>query len=119
MKTIRHPLFLYVLASYVIYYLLKQMRLPMPELITSYYADLVSLFIINTAVLFVLRKAYCKPNYELPIVMVGFSLLAITLIFEWIQPKWSSHMVADPLDIVFYAVSAFSYVVWRKNWRLL
>tara|TARA_B100000508_G_scaffold141097_1_gene146998 strand:- start:88981 stop:89340 length:360 start_codon:yes stop_codon:yes gene_type:complete len=119
MKTISHPLFLLVFASYVVYYILKHFHVSMPVLITSYYADLVSLFIINTVILFIIRRASNKPNYELPIAMVVFSFFAISAIFEFIHPAWDNDMVADPLDIMCYGFSALLYIIWRRNRKLV
>jgi len=114
MKTIGHPIFLVVFSIYIMYYILKHLGTEMPVLITSYLADLLSLFLINTLVLFVLRKIYSSPNLELSVGMIIISLILITLIFEVIQPMKDEYFVADPIDILCYLTSATLYYFWRK-----
>ncbi len=114
MKTIGHPLFLVVFFIYLTYYILKHMGIEMPVFITGYLADLLSLFLINTLVLFLLRKIYTRPNLELNIGMVAISFVLITVIFEVLQPMNDNYFIADPIDILCYFASASIYFVWRK-----
>lgn len=115
MKTIGHPLFILLLLAYVVYYVLKHLQIPMPELITNYFADLLSLFLINTFVLFLIRKIVTEPTFELSPGMVVISLVLITVIFEIIQPAVNSYFVADPIDVICYGLSATLYLIWRKT----
>ncbi|MGM0477928.1 MAG: hypothetical protein ACQERC_01810 [Bacteroidota bacterium] len=114
MRTIGHPLFIAFFLLYVVYYLLKHAGVVLPSFITSYLADLLSLFIINTIALFFLRKWYGIPDYELHNGMVLLSFIIITLVFEVIQPAVGDYAVFDPYDILCYAVSATGYLLWRK-----
>jgi len=114
MRTIKHPLFIMVFSIYSVYYLLKHAGVVMPFLVTSYLADLLSLFIINTIVLFFLRKCYGMPNYELHSGMVLVSFFIITLVFEVIQPAMGNYAVFDPFDVLCYALSGSGYLLWRS-----
>lgn len=115
MKTVSHPIFIIVLLVYLTYYILKHTGFEMPALITSYLADILSLFLINTLVLFILRKIYSKPNLELSVGMIVISIILITLIFEVIQPMINEYFVADPIDLLCYLISGSLYYVWRKS----
>jgi branched-subunit amino acid ABC-type transport system permease component len=114
MKTIGHTIFLVAFFTYLMYYVLKHLGTEMPVLITSYLADLLSLFLINTLVLFVLRKIYSRPNLELSVGMIIISFVLITVLFEVIQPMKDNYFVADPIDILCYLISASIYYLWRK-----
>lgn len=118
MRTISHPLFIVLAVAYFTYFVLKHFLISLPETVTSYFADLVSLFLINTFILFVMRKRFRNPEFELPISMVTLSLILISVVFEVVQPAISKNYVADPIDIVCYAISAISYIFWRRNWKL-
>lgn len=115
MRTISHPLFIIVLLVYLTYYVLKHTGVQMPEFVTSYLADLLSLFLINTSVLYLLRKIYKKSELELPLGFVIVSFILITLVFEVIQPIINNYFIADPIDIVCYLISASSYYLWRMS----
>ncbi len=114
MKTVGHPLFLVVFFIYLTYYVLKHLEIEMPVFITSYLADLLSLFLINTLVLFILRKIYSKPSLELSVGMILISFVLITVIFEEVLPMNDNYFVADPIDVLCYLISASLFQVWRK-----
>lgn len=114
MKTISHPLFLVIAGLYLTYYTLKHSGVALPEFVTNYFADLTSLFLINTIALFGLRKLFRSPKLELSLGMIGASFVLISLFFEVIFPRQATYYVADAIDILCYAISATAYFFWRK-----
>src|SRR5690554_7454267 len=75
MKTISHPLFLVLATCYAVYYGLKQTDVVLPVFITSYLADLLSIFLVNTFALWIIRKMKNSPKLEVPIAMVFLSVI--------------------------------------------
>lgn len=114
MKTINHPLFITLFSVYLLYYVVKQTPLELPLFITNYLADLLSLFIVNTIALWIIRKAKSLPNYELPWWMVLTSVLLFSFYFEWYLPKMSTTYIADKWDVLCYFLSGIGFFTWRK-----
>lgn len=119
MKTISHPLFLSVFFIYLVYYTLKILQIQMPEFVTSYLADLLSLFIVNTFILWVIRLVKSNQNLELHNEMVLLSFILFSAFFEFYLPAVNEYYHRDYLDIALYAISAFGFILWRRKQRLL
>jgi hypothetical protein len=115
MKTISHPLFLSIFFIYMVYYTLKTLSFPIPEIVTSYLADLLSLFIVNTAVLYLIRLIKANKSLELKPEMILISFLLFTGFFEFYLPVVNKYYHRDYLDIVCYAISSFGFIFWRRN----
>lgn len=118
MKTIGHPLFIFLFSVYILYYALKQTTLAMPVFVTNYLADLLSIVVVNTILLFVIRRIKKMPAYELPTAMVVASVILFGLYFEFYLPTKSSVYVRDYADILCYSISGIFYVLWRKQFYL-
>ena len=114
MKTITHPLFIVLASVYVVYYGLKQTDVVFPVLVSNYLADLLSIFLVNTFALAVIRKIKRAPLLELPVAMVILSVVMFSVFFEFILPQQNPIYVYDPWDIFCYAISGEGYVLWRK-----
>ncbi|PWH85098.1 hypothetical protein [Brumimicrobium oceani] len=115
MKTIAHPLFIVLALIYASYYSLKQTDLVFPVLISSYLADLLSIFLVNTFTLWCIRKIKNRPSLELPPILVLFSVVMFSVFFEFILPQKSSLYIYDPWDILCYAISGVAYIFWRRK----
>lgn len=87
----------------------------MPEIITSYLADLLSLFIVNTLILWIIRKIKGDNQIELAWQMVFLSLVLFTFFFEVLLPRYNSYYQADILDVLCYTLSAIGFLSWRKQ----
>jgi len=114
MKTISHPLFLVLATCYAVYYGLKQTDVVLPVFITSYLADLLSIFLVNTFALWIIRKMKNSPKLEVPIAMVFLSVIMFSVFFEFFLPQQSPQYVYDPWDILCYFISGTAYVFWRR-----
>lgn len=114
MKTVSHPLFIVLFVIYGTYYGLKQTNIVLPELITSYLADLFSVFLVNALVLWIVRKAKGLPQLEFHPVLVLLSVVLFSFYFEYYLPQRSSIYTSDIGDVFCYFISGFAYVFWRK-----
>lgn len=115
MKTITHPLFIVLALTYIVYYCLKQTDFVFPVFISNYLADLLSIFLVNTFALWVIRKVKNKPQLELSVPLVFLSVIMFSIFFEFILPQKSSIYVYDPWDVLCYAISGAGYVLWRRK----
>jgi hypothetical protein len=91
----------------------------MPEIVTSYLADVLSLFIVNTFILWIIRFIKANKSFELQPEMVIISFLLFTGFFEFYLPVVNDYYHRDYLDIVCYGLSSFGFIVWRRNARML
>lgn len=114
MRTITHPLFIFLALVYTFYYFLKQTDFVFPVLISNYLADLLSIFLVNTFALWAIRKIQNNPHLELPPYLILLSIVLFTLLFEVLLPQQSSVYIYDPLDILCYFISGMTYIAWRK-----
>jgi hypothetical protein len=119
MKTVSHPLFLGIFLIYLVYYTLKSLQIQMPEFVTSYVADLLSLFIVNTFVLWLIRLVKSNKNLELTPLMIFLSFILFTGFFEFYLPTVNGYYHRDYLDIACYGISAFGFILWRRKKRSL
>lgn len=115
MKTVYHPLFLCIFFIYLIYYTLKMLQIQMPELVTSYLADLLSLFIVNTVVLRLIRLVQSNNSLEIKPRMVIISIVLFSGFFEFYLPAVNDYYHRDYLDIACYSISGFGFIMWREN----
>jgi hypothetical protein len=95
------------------------LQVQMPEFVTSYLADLLSLFIVNTVVLWVMRLIQSNNNLELKPAMVILSFILFTGFFEFYLPGVNEYYHRDYADIVCYAIGAFWFILWRRKQRVL
>lgn len=119
MKTVSHPLFLSVFSIYFVYYLLKIFSVQMPEIATSYLADLLSLFIVNTIILWFLRLIKSNKKLELKTAKVIVSFVLFSVFFEFYLPAVKDYYQKDYWDILCYAISAFGFLLWRRKQSLI
>ena len=115
MKTVSHPLFLGIFFIYLFYYSLKMWQIQMPEFITSYLADLLSLFIVNTVVLWLIRLIKSNNSLEIKPGMVIISVVLFSVFFEFYLPAVNDYYHRDYLDIACYTLSGSGYVMWRRK----
>lgn len=85
---------------------------PLPVLLTSYLADVLALPLLLTAALLLMRHGYFRQAaFVLPGSWVVAAWALLSLWFEWWLPRVQPAAVADPLDVLAYAVGA--WVFWR------
>lgn len=87
----------------------------MPEIVSSYLADLLSLFIVNTVVLWGIRRVKSDNNLELKPEMVILSFILFAVFFEFYLPTVNEYYHGDYLDIACYAIGAFGFLLWRRK----
>jgi hypothetical protein len=84
--------------------------------INSYLNDFLCLPIILPPILFILRKWIIKnAEYTLSAFHIMFTWLYISIVFEWILPKYSRHFTSDIWDVFYYGLGAIAYYTWLKG----
>lgn len=109
----RAAIFLFVmLLIYACCYVLKQ--LSFSGILTSYVNDLLSLPIILTLLLMVLRKLKNDPSRLLSTGLIVFAFLYQTLLFEFFLPNISDRYTYDVWDIVVYGAGGMLFMTLQK-----
>ena len=98
---------------YGLLYLNKhRLRWPLPAVLTSYLADVLALPLLLTLALLLMRHGYFRrAAFVLPGSWVLAAWAALSLWFEWWLPRTQTAAVADPLDVLAYALGG--WVFWR------
>ena len=91
----------------------------MPEFVTSYLADLLSLFIVNTVVLWGIRLVKSNKKLELQPEMIIISFVLFAGFFEFYLPAVNEYYHRDYLDIACYAIGALGFILWRRKQNVL
>ncbi|MDX1650914.1 MAG: hypothetical protein R3277_00360 [Brumimicrobium sp.] len=97
------------------YYLLKVTGTPLPEVITSYLSDLLSLFIVNTVALSLIRKIKGNDHIELSVPVITFGFITFTVFFEYVMPRTDPYYIHDTMDVLCYGMSSLAFLVWRMD----
>lgn len=90
--------------------------MPVPALLQAYLGDAVSMPIILTLALVAQRRWVA--NSHTFIFRDSWLLLAwgyVSVWFEGLLPYFSAHAVADPLDVVAYAVGTLAFRRWLNR----
>jgi hypothetical protein len=77
--------------------------------VTSYLADIISLPLILSALLFFMRHWLKQPNYYLSLKVTAFAFLYEMIVFEYLLPGFSQNYVADFCDIIAYGIGALCF----------
>ena len=103
---------LFGVAAGLLYLNKHWLRWPLPTVVTSYLADVLALPLLFTAALLLMRHGYFRQAaFVLPGSWVVAAWALLSLWFEWWLPRVQPAAVADPLDVLAYAVGA--WVFWR------
>lgn len=98
---------------YLVCFLLKSFSFP--GILTSYVNDFLSLPIVLTLLLVILRKFKNNSEYMLSYTMIFFAFLYQTTIFEFILPNISERYTYDVWDIVAYAVGGVFFLLIQNR----
>ncbi|SHK68933.1 hypothetical protein SAMN02746009_01370 [Hymenobacter psychrotolerans DSM 18569] len=117
---LRHPLFLVGAGLYVLSVAHKRQWLGpwpfWPPLLTSYLADLLTLPLELTLLLWLMRRFYFRnPAFVLPTSWIFSTWLVMAVWFEGLLPRFDARATADPLDVVAYAVGGFLFWRWQNR----
>ncbi|WP_460619405.1 magnesium citrate secondary transporter [Hymenobacter ruber] len=92
------------------------LHVPLPALVTSYLADVLALPVMLTLALAVQRRlGNHSRHFILPDTWLLASWLFVSVWFEGILPSYSRQAVADPLDVVAYALGTLAFRQWLNR----
>ncbi|SMB99369.1 hypothetical protein SAMN00120144_0157 [Hymenobacter roseosalivarius DSM 11622] len=113
----RHPLFLVAVFLYVGYLANRYLvHWPMPTLLTSYLGDLAAMPVMLSLALAAQRRFVVRSRaFVLPDTWLIAAWLYVSLWFEGILPYFSARAVADPFDVVAYAVGTGLFRYWLNR----
>jgi len=58
-------------------------------------------------------------TFQLPLSMIAFAVVYVSIVFEFVMPKFSARYTADPMDIVFYALGALFFFLFQAREKKL
>lgn len=114
----RHPLFVGLVLLYVLVKLNQRLgHWPVPPVVTNYFADLAAMPVMLTLVLAAQRRL--GPAFRaltLPDSWLVAAWAYVSLVFEGILPRCGvAHAVADPFDVVAYAIGTYLFRRWLNQ----
>lgn len=83
--------------------------------LSSYLDDLVVMPIVLTIALVCMRLIYQQKSFELEVGMVITAFILMSLLFEFIVPRYSELYTQDYWDIGCYAIGSSIYYFVRKR----
>ncbi|MBH8557163.1 hypothetical protein [Hymenobacter negativus] len=113
----RRPLFLVAASGYGLHLFNRYvLHVPLPALVTSYFADVLAMPVMLTLALAAQRRL---GNHSRKFIFPDTWLLAswffVSVWFEGILPGYSRQAVADPLDVVAYALGTQAFRQWLNR----
>jgi hypothetical protein len=100
---------------YLVHLGIKFLQYPVNEWISSYLADVLCLPILLSYILLVLRYFKKKPLLWLNTPQILFLFLYVSILFEFILPKYSKRYTADIYDVLAYAFGAIFFYCFQKK----
>ncbi|MGY2132585.1 magnesium citrate secondary transporter [Hymenobacter sp. HD11105] len=113
----RHPLFVIAVLLYVGYLVNRYLvHWPLPTLLTSYLGDLAAMPVMLSLALAAQRRFVARTRaFVLPDTWLIAAWIYVSLWFEGILPYFSATAVADPFDVVAYAVGTVAFRLWLNK----
>ena len=114
-RHLRHPL---VGGALVLYAGLRLNRgwlhLPLPPLLSSYLGDVLCMPLL-LSLLLAAHRLLINPAGTLPVAWLVGAWLYVAVWFEGLLPLWSATAVADPLDVLAYALGTWVFHHWLNR----
>jgi hypothetical protein len=112
---LRHPVFVTAALVYTVLYINKHwLHRWLPLGIASYLGDLLSLPLLLSLALAAHRLLIDRAG-TLPVTWVVGAWLVVAIWFEGLLPRWSAQAMADPLDVLAYALGALAFHHWLNR----
>lgn len=111
---LRRPLFVGLVLVFGLFCSYRYgLRGPLPTLLTSYLADLASMPVLLSLALATQRRLLKLPRtFVLPDAWLLAAWLYVSVWFEGLLPCLSASAVADPLDVLAYALGTLVFRRW-------
>jgi hypothetical protein len=94
---------------------IKRLGLPLPDVLSSYMADLLCLPLLLSATLLLIRWIKHRPQFFLGKGHVIFILCYVSIVFEYILPLYHPMYTSDMIDVYCYVLGASSFVFMQKR----
>lgn len=113
----RRPLFVGAVLLFGGQQLLRHvLAVPVPALLTAYLGDVVSMPIMLTLALFAQRRLVAHSRtFVFPASWLLLAWLYVSVWFEVLLPGCSARAVADPFDVVAYALGTLAFRYWLNR----
>jgi hypothetical protein len=113
----RRPLFVGATLLYGAYQLNRRvLHEPLPPVVTAHLADLAALPVLLTLALAAQRRlGNHSPAFVFPSSWLLAAWAFVSVWFEVLLPLFSSRAVADPLDVVAYALGTLAFRRWLNR----
>jgi hypothetical protein len=110
----RQPLFVTAALLYGLLQLNRRvLHTPLPSLLTSHLGDLLAMPVLLTLALAAQRHLGNKsPDFVFPDTWLLAAWLFVSIWFEGLLPWLSAQAVADPLDVLTYALGTLAFRHW-------
>jgi hypothetical protein len=115
MELIRSTYFLSATILYASFKLFRILGLITSGVINDYLADLLCMPIVLTIILTSVRFLKKRPDFQMPLSGILFTLVYWSVYFEWFLPSRSTSYTADPLDVIAYFLGAASFFLWQRR----
>lgn len=111
------PLFVGALLLYGLHQANRHwLQWPLPPLLTSYLSDLAAVPVMLTLALATYRRVVVRSRaFVLPDAWLGCSWVAVSAWFEGLLPLFDARAVADPFDVLAYAVGTLAFRRWLNR----
>ncbi|MCX6181363.1 MAG: hypothetical protein NT150_05515 [Bacteroidetes bacterium] len=109
-------IYLYIAILSVLYsfqLLCKFQNISTPQWFSSYFADLLCLPLLLLCTLVVMKKI--KKIEVLSWQMILFTLVYVSVVFEFILPLYSNRYTADKIDLIMYTAGSILFYVLQKH----
>lgn len=90
------------------------LRQPLPSLVSSYLGDLLCMPLLLSLSLAAHRLLISRRG-TLPITWLVGAWACVSVWFEGLLPLWSARAVADPFDVVAYALGTWAFHHWLNR----
>lgn len=114
MKTLLNTWFIAGCLVWLVVNILRRAGHPIPYL-NGYLTDAFAIPVIANLGLWFQRMIYKSNYYVLSVWHVVFIVAYVSLVFEWLLPRWSERYTGDWIDVILYiAGGLFFYFIMNK-----
>lgn len=104
-----------LMVSYGTVLMMKRSEMVLWEFTASYLTDLLCLPILLSLTLIIVRRWFRGRVKHLTSAQVIFVWIYLSVVFEWVLPKFSPRYVSDPLDVIFYALGGMVFLIFQSK----
>jgi len=115
MKKLLSIYFLFSIIIGISVYFAQKNEFYLPKIIQNYLNDFLIIPIVLTISLYVLRWSRNDKNYTIPILLILYTCIFYTILFEIFLPKINERYTGDFIDVLLYLISSFVFNYLQKK----